>query len=238
MLFNSNLKLAMFDLDGTLIDTLPQISRALDLAMIDAGYRAPGLDDARLWVGNGSKKLVERAVLAARDNDSGKHPAQGDAAVIAMIEQVQSRFFEHYDHCCEVACPLYAGVRELLDYCQRTDVTLACVTNKPARFSQRVLDAAGIGSYFALVISGDSLAERKPHPAPLQHVMSHFEVDARHAVMVGDSRNDILAARAAGVTIIAVDYGYNYGESIPNPETGCDDAPDLLVSNLASCCRA
>jgi phosphoglycolate phosphatase len=226
MRFNSHqTHLVMFDLDGTLLDTVPDISVALDRALSDCGYASAGLAAVRSWVGNGSRVLIERALASAGNCIEAQLNS-------ADVERVQQHFFEHYEHsCCDQLQP-YPGVLEALESLQAKNIAMACVTNKPSRFSGKVLAAAGMAHYFGLTLSGDSLPRRKPGPMPLQHALSFFNCAATSALMVGDSRNDILAALAAGVPCLAVDYGYNHGQPLPQPDSGAHDAPDGLVSSL------
>lgn len=212
----------MFDLDGTLIDTVPDISLALDRAMIDMDYAAPGLDSARRWVGNGSKVLIERALFAAADNFSGQ-----------QLQQTQQLFFNHYEDCCQQSSQLYPGVQATLEYLAANGFDIACVTNKPDRFTAKVLAGCKIEQFFSLLVCGDTLANRKPSPDQLLHAMAHYQRPASQSLMVGDSRNDIEAARAAGVAVLAVDYGYNHGEPIYDADRDAASNPDIVVSNLA-----
>lgn len=220
----------MFDLDGTLIDTLPDISMALDRAMQEFGYAAPGEGRARAWVGNGSLKLLERALAATLQVSE----EQLDKTLLSRLQQ---QFFNHYELCCDSRSCLYEGVHASLMALSALGVSLACVTNKPGRFTPKVLAGCGIEHFFDYVISGDTLVRRKPYPDQLNHVMSELGVEAANSIMVGDSINDIQAARAADVSVVCVDYGYNYGQPLRSP--GDDqtkdlvDRPDLLLGNMA-----
>lgn len=223
MLFNAaDTALVMFDLDGTLIDTVPDIAHALDEAMLAMGFVAPGLAAARSWVGNGSLVLIERALTAAL----GCPPAK------KVLKRTQQHFFRFYENCCNQHSQLYPGVSDALAFLAEQRISLACVTNKPARFTPKVLQGCGIAEYFSLLVSGDSLPQRKPYPAQLEFAMAEFGVDAASCLMVGDSRNDILAARAAAVPVLCVDYGYNHDEPIYADGRSADENPDHVVSDL------
>lgn len=231
-------QLVMFDLDGTLIDTVPDISMALDKTMESMNFLPPGIQNCRGWVGNGSMRLIERALVAAH------YPNELEAGVsldslIAKLDpklrlKAQQLFFNHYDRCCEQQSQLYKGVRSSLEILSDAGVALACVTNKPGQFSARVLAGCDISHFFSFLVSGDTLAARKPDPIQLLHTMAHFGVSAEQSLMVGDSRNDIEAARAARVPVLCVDYGYNHGEKIDDSARPASQNPDWVVGDLTS----
>jgi phosphoglycolate phosphatase len=132
----------------------------------------------------------------------------------------------YQDAVCE-ASTVYPGVAEFVAAARGAGIRLACVTNKPYRPAVALLEALNLLDAFELVIGGDTLVHKKPHPEPLLHCLRHFQVSAAQALMVGDSRNDVDAARAAGIKSLALPYGYNHGE----PIEAC--APDRLVASLA-----
>ncbi|MCA1769004.1 MAG: phosphoglycolate phosphatase [Halomonas sp.] len=181
-----DIELVAFDLDGTLIDSVPDLARAVGAALAELGLPAAGEARVRDWVGNGSRVLMERAHTR-----------------------------------------LYPGARECLDALRGRGLPLALVTNKPHAFIAPLLEGLGIAEHFSLCLGGDSLPEKKPHPAPLLHVAAHFDVAPEACLMVGDSRHDIAAGKAAGFRTLAVPYGYNHGE--PVGQTG----PDGVVESLA-----
>ena len=222
----ASLQLVLFDLDGTLIDTLPDIALALDRCFEQHDWPTPGLARARGWVGNGSRMLLARAMAWQQQRSVESLPE-------AELDAAQAMFFDAYQQCCAERSELYPGVLESLALLRELGIPMACVTNKPARFTPEVLRGCAIDQYFALMLSGDSLARRKPDPLPLQHALDHFSVAAGQALMVGDSENDVLAARAAGVPILAVDYGYNYGRSVFDETRPAAENPDRVVSSLS-----
>ena len=122
---------------------------------------------------------------------------------------------------------VYPGARELLAACHKAGIHLACVTNKPYAPAKALLEELDLLAYFDLLLGGDSLTHKKPHPAPLQHCLHTFGIEPDQALMVGDSRNDVEAAHAAGVRCVAVPYGYNHGEPIE------DCQPDWQVESLS-----
>ena len=145
----------------------------------------------------------------------------------AEFETAYPIFLDLYSNNTSKRSTLYPGVREGLDYLGAAGYALGCVTNKAEQFTLPLLADLGIRDRFAIVISGDTLEYRKPHPAPLLHAAKYFNVDPSHALMVGDSISDVEAARAAGFMIACVPYGYNHGEDIRSAK------PDLLIDTLA-----
>ncbi|WP_110664759.1 phosphoglycolate phosphatase [Salinicola halophilus] len=210
------IRLVAFDLDGTLIDSVPDLAAALD-ATLEAHDLAPaGEARVRDWVGNGSRKLVERALAFAlgRDPDA--------SALDAALEDFLGRY-------AEAPCRrtrVYSGVKEALEALAERDLILCVITNKPQAFIAPILATLGLDRYFDATLGGDSLSEKKPHPMPLWHLATHFDVAPSSCLMVGDSRHDIEAGRRAGFRTLAVPYGYNHGEPV------AASAPDGLVESL------
>ena len=209
-------KLVLFDLDGTLVDSVGDLAwcgnemlRSLQMPLHDP-------QAARRWVGNGLERFVKRVLT----NDMEAEP---DEALLASgIEIFKRLYAEHAsDH-----SVLYAGVVETLEYLAELDLHLACVTNKPEPFTSSLIEAMGLAGYFELVVAGDTTAKKKPDPMPLHYAADHFSIPYAQCLMVGDSSNDVKAARAAGFSIICVPYGYNHGNDIR------DSRPDLVVENL------
>ncbi|WP_425055374.1 phosphoglycolate phosphatase [Pseudomonas abyssi] len=209
-------KLVMFDLDGTLIDSVPDLAAAVDVMLRQLGRDPAGDDQVRHWVGNGARVLVRRALAGGMAHE---HIDEG------ATEHALALFLEAYagDHS---RSTVYPGVRALLEQLQADQVPLALVTNKPSRFVPELLADKQLDGYFRWLVGGDTLPVQKPDPAALNWVMQQAAVSAAQALFVGDSRSDVLAARAAGVPVVAVSYGYNHGQSIAT------ENPDLLVDSL------
>jgi phosphoglycolate phosphatase len=210
-------KLVLFDLDGTLVDSVGDLAwcanemlRALEMPIQDP-------QAARNWVGNGLERFVKRVLT----NDMDAEPEEG--LFRAGLEIFSKLYGEHASDHSEV----YPGVIETLQRLSRLELHLACVTNKPEPFTSKLIAAMGLGSFFELVVAGDTTARKKPDPMPLHYAADHFGLDYDACLMVGDSSNDVLAARAAGFGVICVPYGYNHGNDISNSN------PDLVVENLA-----
>lgn len=211
-------RLVMFDLDGTLIDSVPDLAAAVDRMLVELGRPPAGVEQVREWVGNGARVLVRRALAGGLD-----HAAVG----VTETEEALARFLDIYADCHHLTA-LYPGVHELLEALSTAAVELAVVTNKPERFVAPLLEQVGLGGYFRWIIGGDTLPQQKPDPAALLQVMRLAGVSAAQALFVGDSRNDVLAARAAKVPCVAVSYGYNHGRPI------AEEQPGLVVDSLAA----
>lgn len=209
--------MVLLDLDGTLVDSVPDLAFCVDAMMKLLGRPAHGEAAVRNWVGNGVERLVKRALVGQLDGE----PSAEDYA------RAYPLFLDLYAEHTSGRSKAYPGVREGLDFLRGAGYPLACVTNKAAQFTEPLLADLGLRDYFSLVISGDSLPEKKPHPLPLQHAAGHFGVAPSNALMVGDSVNDVTAARAAGFAIVCVSYGYNHGRDIR------EAAPDAVIDSLA-----
>ncbi len=217
-LFHGELpRLVMFDLDGTLVDSVPDLAAAVDKTLLLLGKPAAGIEHVRDWVGNGARVLVRRALAGSQEH------AQVDDA---LAEQALELFMQHYAES-HALTQVYPGVMQTLDWLREQQVELAIVTNKPERFVAPLLDEKGLGGYFRWIVGGDTLPQQKPDPAALLHVMQLARVDAAQALFVGDSRNDVRAAKAAGVSCVALSYGYNHGRPI------AEENPAYVLDSLA-----
>ena len=218
-----NVKVVMFDLDGTLVNTAPEIAVAAN-QMLDA-LNLPNKSPAQIarYIGEGAQMLIKRCVT----NDAQGEPDD------ALLHDAQALFFERYAQNVTSSQP-YHGVLEALDKLKRKGFKLACVTNKPEKFTLPLLQAAGLSDFFEIVVSGDTLSKKKPNPMQLHHVCKKFEVLETEAMLVGDSDTDVVAAHAAGCYIVTVPYGYNQGKAIDESmvDATIDHLPDLI--NLLS----
>ena len=212
-------KLILIDLDGTLVDSVPDLAYSVDRMMQQLGRTACGESRVRDWVGNGVEKLVKRALVGQLEGE----PDKSDLARAYPI------FLELYQRHNGEKSRLYPGVAEGLAYLASADYTLGCVTNKAARFTEPLLQALGVRDHFGIVVSGDSLPRKKPDPMPLLHAADYFKLSPADALMLGDSVSDVKAARAAGFQVICVTYGYNHGEDIrlAQPDAVIDSFLDL-----------
>ncbi len=207
----------LFDLDGTLVDSVPDLAAAIDAMLRELGYAKAGVEQVRGWVGNGAVVLVQRALAFAR----GCRAEQ-----VADYHAAHQCFLKHYADTASRHSCLYEGVAEALQCWHEQGIAMAVVTNKPRQFVPEILQNFGLQHYFTVLVGGDCLPQRKPAPEPLLHACQQLAVAPTECVMIGDSRNDIGAARAAMMAVACVTYGYNHGEPIAAAE------PDLVVDSL------
>ena len=215
--------MVLIDVDGTLVDSVPDLAYCVDEMMRKLGMPEHGETRVREWVGNGVERLVRRALV-------GKLEGEPDEALFRKAYPI---FIELYAENTSKRSHLYPGVREGLDYLRAEGYKLGSVTNKAAQFTEPLLEELGIRDYFSIVVSGDSLPKKKPDPLPLLHAAEFFGVAPKDALMIGDSISDVKAARAAGFQIICMTYGYNHGVDIreANPDAVMDsmaELPELL----------
>ncbi|MGH1486931.1 MAG: phosphoglycolate phosphatase [Cellvibrionaceae bacterium] len=215
--------LLIFDLDGTLIDSVPDLAVAVDEMLICLNLPLAGEDRVRTWVGNGAAKLVERALHYSLSYSSS-NTTESDAG--KLMPDALKHFFKAYQQNCSQRTVLYPDVIETLSELKKRQVTMALVTNKPRQFVPPILQKLSMDHYFSLVLGGDDLPNKKPHPQPLLHCMETLGFSQQQTMMVGDSKNDVDAAKNANILVAAVDYGYNHGQPIE------DEQPDAVLSNI------
>ena len=210
-------KMVMVDLDGTLVHTAPDLADCTNLMLSDLGRPTRDLATVSTWIGNGVSRLVKRALT----NEMWTEPDP------RLFEQALARFQDHYArHVAHKSRP-FPGAAEGLQQLRHAGFKLACITNKAERFTLPLLQQLDLAGYFELILSGDSLPKKKPDPLPLLHACRHFGVTPDHGVLAGDSGNDVKAARAAGMPVICVSYGYNHGHDIR------ESNPDAVIDSLA-----
>lgn len=215
-----NKKVILFDLDGTLINSAPDLALAVNHMLKSLKKETFPEKAIHDWVGNGALMLVKRALLGQSRIDKDL-----DEAVVSNALEI---FLDFYANNLCVSTLTYDNVPHTLRNLKEKGYRLAIVTNKPFGFVEPILDGLGLHGLFELILGGDSLAQKKPDPAPLLHVCKVFAAEPEECVMVGDSKNDILAAHAAGMQSVGVTYGYNYGEDI-----GMYD-PDIIIDDFAA----
>jgi len=215
----NNKQVILFDLDGTLIDSAPDLALAINHMLTTLGKETFSDDLIRSWVGNGAQVIVKRGLSGKADFDTDIDPA--------LFEKALDIFLTFYAKNLCVDTVTYPNVRSTLKILKAQGYRLVIVTNKPFDFIQPILEGLGLTGLFELLLGGDSLPERKPSALPLLHVCEKLSVTPEQCVMVGDSKNDILAANAAQMQSIGLTYGYNYGEDI------AEHLPDAVFSDFA-----
>lgn len=209
-------RLVIIDLDGTLIDTAPDLAASANATLAELGM--PTYDRAMVatWIGEGISRFLKRALTGRLD---GEPPAE-------LYARAEPLLLKHYAARVSAESRPYPGVKEGLGQLAAMDLDLVCITNKPAAFTAPLLKDLGLDRYFTLVLSGDSLPRRKPDPLPLLHACARFGITPAQAVLVGDSANDTQAAHAAGMPVICVTYGYNRGLDVRSL------GPDAVIDSL------
>lgn len=209
-------EMILIDVDGTLVDSVPDLAYCVDEMMQQLGMPVHGEAKVRNWVGNGVERLVRRALIGQLDGEPDE----------ALFERAYPIFLALYAENTSKRSRLYPGVQAGLDFLKAAGYPLGCVTNKAAQFTEPLLRDLGVADYFAIIISGDTLEKKKPDPLPLLHAARHFGVAPEAALMIGDSVSDVKAARAAGFQIVCMSYGYNHGADIR------DSHPDAVLDSL------
>ena len=218
-------KALLFDLDGTLADTAPDLSRALNRVLQTLDCVSVTLKEVRCWVGDGTENLLKRAVSKTR----------GKQVDVGLIDKGVGLLDVYYSESLWVKSVCYPGVLNGLAELKRLGFKLACVTNKPRLFSSDVLKQSGLHIFFDVVVAGNDLPERKPSPMPLLYVAQELELDPSECIVIGDSKNDAEAALRAGMMVLLVTWGYHQ-----DMELSQMGATELIqefseISNLISC---
>jgi phosphoglycolate phosphatase len=207
----------VIDLDGTLLNTAPELTAAANRMLRDMDYTPVSEELLASYIGNGISWLVKRAL-------TGEMHATPDAA---LYEHALPIFEKHYAELL-LNSKAYDGVIEGLDAMKAGGFRLGCITNKLAHYTEPLLKGVGLENYFEIVLSGDTLPEKKPHPLPLRHAAKFFGIPTEKLLLIGDSLNDTVAARAAGCPVFCVPYGYNHGEPVETLDQ------DAVIASLAA----
>lgn len=208
-----------FDLDGTLLDTIADLAEGCRLMLEEIGEPPRSQAEVHNFVGKGMAVLVERCLTHSQ-------PPSAES-----IRQAIKSFKHHYAAVNGKFTQIYPGVIEGLNAWKASGVKMGVVTNKPGMFAEALLERMGMIDYFDIIVSGDTTAHKKPHPEPLLHACRLFNVRPDRNLHIGDSKNDIQAARAAGCLAYAVPYGYNEGKPVDSADC------DALVSDLLAAYR-
>lgn len=217
-----NTKYIVFDLDGTLVDSVPDLTKAVSMTLIDLGRDEVTDDEVRGWIGNGAEIMLKRAlsrnILIDPDLDEN------------LYEIARTRFDDYYANNGHGRTLVYPKVKETLTELAEAGFQMGIVTNKPYAFVPAILRDLGLSTFFVDVIGGDSLSTNKPNPEGLWSLRDKYGLSNGEIIMVGDSKNDIIAAKNAGFASIGLTYGYNYGEPIEQyaPDAVADTFCEIL----------
>ncbi|ESP94829.1 HAD family hydrolase [Pseudoalteromonas luteoviolacea] len=214
-----NIEGILFDLDGTLVNSIQDMHLALNLALSDVAFPVVSQMQVQQWVGNGIDKLVQRGLSC----DSEINP---DLSA-TLVKQATERFKSHYQELVGEYAELYPGVE--LGLYELGSVPKALVTNKDRVFTLQLLQKLNITKHFDVIVCGDD-GNKKPDPQLLEKACEQLGVSASQAIMIGDSKSDILAAHSADMPVIALNYGYNQGEALSqfNPQYLCEQFSDII----------
>jgi phosphoglycolate phosphatase len=190
-------KAVIFDLDGTLVDTAPDLWRATNHVLAQAGRGEVSLDQVRAFVGFGARKLIARGFAAT----GGPHDDRD-------IESLYEKFVAYYGANIATGSMLFPGCLALLDRLRAEGIGLGICTNKLEGLSVKLIEALGVTSYFGAIVGPDTIGIAKPDPAPYREALRRMGGETARSVLIGDSETDVLTARAAGVPVIGVTFGY------------------------------
>lgn len=211
---------ALFDLDGTLVDTAPDLAAAANRMLADLGRAALPDDRIRDFVGKGVVNLVNKCFEAS---GGGGEEARDRAHAV---------FERHYSAGIADRSRPYPGVVDGLEALERAGIAMGCVTNKAGRFTEPLLELTGLRRFFGVVVSGDTVERRKPHPDPMLYAAGKLGASPAETLVVGDSLNDVQSARAAGCAVVVVPYGYREGLSLE------DLGADAVVASVEEAARS
>jgi phosphoglycolate phosphatase len=211
---------ALFDLDGTLVDTAPDLAAAANRMLADLGRASLPDDQIRDYVGKGVVNLVNKCFEA-----SGGGGEEDRARAHAVFER-------HYSAGIADRSRPYPGVVDGLEALERAGIAMGCVTNKAGRFTEPLLELTGLRRFFGVVVSGDTVERRKPHPDPMLYAAGKLGASPAETLVVGDSLNDVQSARAAGCAVVVVPYGYREGLSLE------DLGADAVVASVEEAARS
>lgn len=215
--FPINVSAVAFDLDGTLVDTLPDLHASANRMLRDLGLAPVDAETVRAYIGRGIDRLVRRLLAGEPDSDTHGNSVEPDSIVLGEAGAI---FRKHYRQLLTNESRLFPETEESLRRMRQMGLKLACVTNKTDAFTRPLLDGLGVLHLFDEVISGDTLERKKPDPMPLTYCARQFGITPDRLLMVGDSQTDTLCARAAGCPVICVPFGYRSGMELH--ELDCD----------------
>ncbi len=211
-----------FDLDGTLVDSVPDITFSLNEMLRHMELPVVNESIARSWIGNGAAKLINRALTHALLSQPDQN----------TFDQAKSYFFAAYEKNIAVKTIVYPDCIELLQHISGKNIAMACVTNKPRKFTSPLLEKLAMAEYFTTLVCGDDLPTQKPDPGMILSAITQLGGEPENGFMVGDSQTDMAAARAAGTGAIYVSYGYNRGVCVEKYQPICVNSLSELIQIL------
>jgi len=209
-----DIKGIFFDLDGTLFETAPQLALAINRMLEDLKMKTLPEEKISNFIGKGADNLIRKSIKLSSNKDANEF----------FVDALDS-FHSHYEQIAQNSLP-YEGVMETIYFLKTKGLKLACITNKPSIFTDKILSESGLSQYLDLILSGDSLVKMKPDPLPIIYSCEFFNIKSSEAIMVGDSMNDIEAGSSAGTYVVTVPYGYQSGEKIESSKV------DLAINNF------
>ena len=215
-------KAVLIDLDGTLLDTVADLAAAANAMRADLGLEPLSVEQLGTFIGKGAEMLVHRAVAGH---------IEGRVDDEELWQRAMQSFLRHYERENGLSAALFPEVREGLEAMRERALRLAVVTNKPRAFTEPLLERTGLAEFFDVVVSGDTVERKKPDPLPMLHACERLGVRPSEALAIGDSVNDALAARAAGIPVLTVPYGYNEGADVRSLDV------DGIVDSLLEAAR-
>ena len=211
----SNIKAILFDLDGTLFETAPELSKAVNLMLKDLEMVELKTNEIKRFIGKGAENLIKQSLEVSSKKDP--------ATIFAKAEKL----FAHHYSLISAHSLMYKGVENAIIDLKAKDFLLGCVTNKPAIYTEALMNRSKLSDFMDIIVSGDTTEKKKPDPLPILHALNQLNIEPKDAIMVGDSVVDIEAGFAAGTNIFTVPYGYQFGESI------ISDKVDYAMANFS-----
>jgi phosphoglycolate phosphatase len=209
-----DIKGIFFDLDGTLFETAPQLTLAVNRMLVDLKMNTLPEEKISNFIGKGADNLIRKSIKLSSDKDANEF----------FVDAIDS-FHSHYEQIAHNSLP-YDGVMETINFLKTKGLKLACITNKPSIFTDKILCESGLNQYLDLILSGDSLEKMKPDPLPIIYSCEFFNIKTKESIMVGDSMNDVEAGSSAGAYVVTVPYGYQSGKKIDSSKV------DLAINNF------
>ena len=211
----NNIKAILFDLDGTLFETAPELSEAVNLMLKDLEMPELKTNEIKRFIGRGAENLIKQSIEVSSKKDP--------TPVFAKAEKL----FAHHYSLISANSLMYEGVEKSIIDLKAKDFLLGCVTNKPAIYTEALMNNSRLSDFMDIIVSGDTTEKKKPDPLPILHALNQLNIEPKDAIMVGDSVVDIEAGFEAGTYIFTVPYGYQFGESI------ISDKVDYAMSNFS-----